>query len=445
MIPLHTSKKPADLLVFLLLISTFFPIFASYVLLSIVLLLILHHYRSQLCRRPSIFAIKSGFVLTKKYLSRGLAKNLAFYLLCISVSTCVSYFYFSEPPQSFLAWIKPLKHYYLKFFIIWIVLDQGVKAFPNLSSKKPLIEKYLTGFLAILFCYAIAQRWFGFDLTHGLMGKLPEHRMTGDIFRVSGFMSHPLTFAYNLSITIFTWAIIFLFSIKKVGFKNNLFTLAILFLSFFLLYLSMSRWALVLMIGFLFILALLYLPYKFKYLFFVLACISLGTLLMVDKSLLMRFKELGNIQNVDRFVFWRAHLHLFKQSILVGIGPKITPELLSEVYASLNYYDKIYSAHNIFIQTLANFGLMGFVGLIGFFTGVYRRLKNTLGNLGNPQFVATMIIGLMVASGLMQNTLLDSEYLYCLFINIHLLALASENTVGEKLKKHEFQHKNKQS
>jgi O-antigen ligase len=84
----------------------------------------------------------------------------------------------------------------------------------------------------------------------------------------------------------------------------------------------------------------------------------------------------------------------------------------------------MYEAHNIVLQTLADTGLIGFAGLLALFSGLVlaaRRLSRaTAGAQGISYLTAATLL-----TGLMQNDLRDSEYLYAFWFFLSLLLVQS--------------------
>jgi len=71
----------------------------------------------------------------------------------------------------------------------------------------PRIVLPLTAMIGLYVGYCVLQRYTGVNWSQGFAGRIGLNRFAYDVFRVSGFMGHPLTFAINLLIfgVTLTW------------------------------------------------------------------------------------------------------------------------------------------------------------------------------------------------------------------------------------------------
>jgi O-antigen ligase len=92
-----------------------------------------------------------------------------------------------------------------------------------------------------------------------------------------------------------------------------------------------------------------------------------------------------NISGQDaRLSFWAASLRMFQTAPLTGVGPAVWPTLRASytVPAQLDYY--IPHAHDIYIQALAEFGLLAIPAAVGVFLWLGRLLSRTLRTGAQP-------------------------------------------------------------
>ena len=145
--------------------------------------------------------------------------------------------------------------------------------------------------------------------------------------------------------------------------------------------------------------------------------VSLGRfceLFQNDKSFTQRF---------PRVVFWQLHWQMFLDNPVAGITRTGIDDALKAYFNAAGYHDTIYEAHNLFLQYLADTGMIGFLGLLGWWIGLFltwRRLRPDFSQGVSYLAVATFLCALM------QNNLRDSAYVYALwfFLSIILVQAA---------------------
>lgn len=267
-------------------------------------------------------------------------------------------------------------------------------------------------FLVALFLYCLVQRYTGLDLVHGWGAVLPPNRFDFGVYRVSGFMGHPLSLGYNaVMVCLVSWTLA-LASARGSVLRRKW---SILFvLSFLILVLSSSRWPLA-------VLAIVLCAdtvRRFRNpLILVPVVLLLAGAVFSSANLKGRFADFVNSdrkieERLPRVVFWKVHTTMVADHPWVGIGYGNRNSALLDYYSRSGYtnYERKYSAHNIYLQTLADSGVIGFGGLIAFLTGCWifaRRFDRSGDHGGMRAFMAAALL-----AGLMQNTLRDSEYLY---------------------------------
>lgn len=407
-------------------LSCLLPIFSGY-LVSFLLLLYHVHKKyifdvGELAKTVSL--LKPGESEEPKFRNRfysiqkPLFLGLSIFLGCLLISSLGSYFQ-NGADVNMGMWLKPYVHLLAKTLILYTVL---VIAFGRIfldfkrSEKNPSSLSFIYGLLiiaAIYLSYCLLQREFGFDWSRGFDAYLPNNRLTGASYRVSGFMSHPLTLAYNLCLIMTAHLLYLKVRFKTFSSPQKTIHGILLLILFSVLLLSQSRFPFVLAI-FSFVAIL---SFKKSHLKFVLPLtIISGIALYFEGSVLERFTHTLSFGEFDRLKFWLVHLEIFKESPIFGNSPKIPASTLEPFYSKFSYHDKIYTAHNIFIQILANYGLVGIFGLLFFLAKLWQFFKALAKSANEPSMMVLFFI--FVGCNLIQNALYDSEFLFAFWVMI---------------------------
>lgn len=262
--------------------------------------------------------------------------------------------------------------------------------------------------------YCILQRQFGVDWLHGFEGRLPEGRFSGGVFRVSGFMGHPLTLAYcqalasvaalGLSRSVvekwekFAWLIGSIGCAAVVlisGSRGPQLTLILAFLISFPVRILVGRWKLTLLIA------------------------LLVGFLGVKYNIFARFTELtqSGMGGDARWVHWQVFWNIFTDNLWVGIGPGGRDAAISAYYLAFGHSDKIMLAHNAYLQYAAEYGVLGLLGL-GYWIVSWCRLAKSAPRVSR---VLWALIFLICFGALTQNNLQDSEFVLALTVWMMLL------------------------
>ncbi len=295
-------------------------------------------------------------------------------------------------------------------------------------SESFLIPRVLLAFSLSLLVYGLLQRYQGVDWVHGFQARLGANREAYGVYRVSGWMDHPLTFSFNLmlfSLLSFAHA---LWLWKKARLKDARFWFFETGILLLLLLLTDSRYPIMLT----FLLLLLALAWEFPKLRKFLAVgtvlcglVLWGLLAFLPSEYLGRWGELLDSrftweQRFDRIVFWKVNWLLFLEHPFIGTGLARYDVSLLDTYLHAGYtgLERKYNAHNIYLQTLADSGILGGVGLLILLTALGRlafEVKKRFHHLGLVLvFLAT------IGGGLVQNHLRDTEYLFALWISMGL-------------------------
>jgi O-antigen ligase len=277
--------------------------------------------------------------------------------------------------------------------------------------------KFMLGGTALIFVYAVFQRYTGIDWVHGFGASLPDERYAYGVYRASAFMGHPLTFAYNSMV----------FSLFSFGQGMHELTIrrekwqwfGCSALAFGCVLLSGSRWPLFVN-GLLILGVLLATMRRSRVMWVVLGLVILASGIF-GKGVWGRFTEPFRSdrpweERVPRLVFWQVHWDMFQDHPLAGVGYAERRVRRLDYYNKTGYHDieRKYSAHNIYLQTLADSGLIGFVALFSLLGGLilasYRAWQR------DAERGLLLVAGGTLLAGLMQNNLRDSEYLFALWL-----------------------------
>ncbi len=312
-----------------------------------------------------------------------------------------------------------------------IILCMLVMAQRARTSSSPMLSpKALLLAISMLTLYMIGQRYQGWDWVHGWHARLGEHRFAYGVYRASGFMGHPLSLAFNAMLLSVLAASQGLWSWKYER-RQGIVWFLVSFLMLFQIFLTGSRFPLAITCALLMVLFSLWAfshrqeqPIRMRYV--ILGLLGVASLTFaLDPNLRGRSLELFNSQqnfeeNFDRIIFWKVNLCLALDHLGVGSGLLRYPSVLLDYYQQAGYtnYERKYAAHNIFLQTAADMGLLGLTGLTVFLVILF-----SVGIQVWKRWCHAGVIMLALAtvtSGLMQNNLRDSEFLFALWAGIGL-------------------------
>lgn len=298
----------------------------------------------------------------------------------------------------------------------------------------PLIRvRYLLGFALLYTLYMLGQRYYGWNWVHGWDARLGENRFAYGVYRGSGFMGHPLTLAYNALIfsgltfghSLWLWS-----SRRREAYAWLGLTACLIAI----LVLSGSRFpigiACVLLSGGLLLHVLRNSGQRLRILWLipltlVLSVLGFLLLTLIDPSLSGRFAELSQQSQTreysfDRLVFWQIHWSIFLDHPWFGSGFSQYDTVLLDAYYRSGFalLERKYNAHNIYLQTLAELGLLGMLALL-VFIGNFLRLAWRFWSSWRHMGWLLLVLGL-VSGGLLQNVLRDSEFLFACWFSLGL-------------------------
>ena len=292
----------------------------------------------------------------------------------------------------------------------------------NLVKRKygpiPDFSRSIALYIGLYFIYCLFQRYTGIDWAKGFSATLPDNRFSYGVFRLSGFMGHPLTLAYNLIFATLLFSF-FCYGSYLEGHKSRAFWWASsVLLCISILLLSGSRWPLVVLAisGLLWTSKVILKRWKIAAMLGVL----FAGAIFLEGSLIGRFSEVyskGRVktEEIPRLVFWKIHTKMFVDNPVWGVGYSARTVGSVDYYTKNGYnsMERKYSAHNQYLQVLADSGLVGFVVLFGFWSWMLILFKLvTDSTIKKVLFTCVFIVTL---SCVMNNVLRDSEFLFALW------------------------------
>lgn len=395
----------------LVFISALLPIFSGY---SICFFALMYLAKSKHLKLTSINPLGTTYYSCLKPIAIG-SLTLTMILLLTNIGSAIQYPYAPTVASAFSKW----SHLMVKYALLPMVLCLfGALLHKQLSERSQLVDTIAKAYLsltALHFVYAIVQSRTGIDWVHGFDAILGEHRKSGEIFRISGFMAHPLTLSYNLGLLFLATACLSRGVSKNFNHLKLYLYAAATFLALTLL-ISGSRAPIILTLG---CSVLLFhkeiLTHWKKY---ILLSTTAAGLLIWEGSLLRRFAELfensDSIYDLPRFKFWSVHWQAFLDHPILGTGIKGRSQAIEPYYQSIGFIEKQYNAHNIYLQFLADSGLIGFTGFFVFciclLLSCYR-----ISQLSKNVTIFVFPF-LMMISGIIQNNWRDSEIVYCFWL-----------------------------
>ena len=342
---------------------------------------------------------------TKLDLSRWLS-ILAPLLLCIwiMVSTVLNPQNPEEKPWQYLGGYLPLS-------LLPLLAELKLGQIQPLN--KPIL-KYLA---------AIAAAWGIVVLSQAVLGWSLRNPAGGVDYRAFGFYSHPLTLAYA-ALLLWPWALAAVFT-KPSNRHSWLIVTAIASILLF----SQSRacWALALLI-------LLWnlakrLKGRTRLIAGLIVCLSVIGIAGTENKISQRFGALFSANNPDRqssypddrVAFWHAHLEMIKERPIIGHGMHLGTSYRKPYYEKIGLaeLEKKYEAHNQYLQTWTNGGIIGLSIYLVWLAALVFRGRYLSPSLQGPWL---QMLAVFAAGALVQNAYSDSEVRHVFTVALVTLA-----------------------
>ena len=340
--------------------------------------------------------------------------------ICHLLGALLAFIFSQDAPSVFMA-LRPSAHIVLKWNILWFLLAFGVRSFMLRGGRFVEISKWLCIWLLLHFAYCLAQRYTGVDWSHGLFARLGPNRFAYGVYRVSGFMGHPLSLVYNL---VLLGLCALPLSCFTPVYSYRLRWSAITGLALMTLMIGGSRFPLVA-----FFATLLICFHRQLWILrsrILIASAVIVIILYLEGSILLRIREffaggLSLTERFDRWVFWQAHWQVFIEHPFFGTGMWAIDTALEEPYRVLGYTHRMYGAHNIFLQQMADGGIIGLSGILILLLGLFVSAKRAKFAYRSWNPLMALAWG-AIASGLLQNNFRDSEFVFCFWLCVAISA-----------------------
>ncbi len=248
----------------------------------------------------------------------------------------------------------------------------------------------------------------------------------GPYVRSQGFYSHPLTLAY---VILLFWPLsqhYFAIQWQTLG-RVSAATMLAASSVLAILYLSGSRTCqavafLAAILG-----AVIYLPKRTMIPALAGMVIVVTLIVGTPNRLGSKFQSTFSSEGVDRYssypddrlAFWHAHWLMFLDKPFTGHGRKISREIRQHYYTRLGLknFEKPYTAHNMYLQTLAEGGVVSLLLFFGWGTCLMSYASR---NFRDKPYLWLMLFVFFLA-GTTQNAVQDSEVRYALAVLLGLL------------------------
>lgn len=365
-------------------------------------------------------------------------------VVCSHILSAIGGYFWSPFAPSLGKVLSPIQHLLLKWGLLWVVYFNSMRLMVRKNWDPSKVGSWLLVAMVVHFLYCMVQRSTGIDWTHGFSGHLESNRFAYGVYRISGWHSHPLTLAYNLMLISASAAYIAIMMGDGLSFSLRVCWGAVSCFALLTLLFTGSRFVLLVFPVTLFLLEWRRIrAYVWQISSFLLVA---GVVLWWEGSFKGRFAELFDPSipfsvRWSRVVYWQVHWRVFLDHPWFGVTMGGMRDALKQYWPAEYSNLEILPAHNIFLQTLADSGVIGAFGLVGFLISFWissRRAYRVLGRSSGLEWMLTLTI----IVGLVQNNLRDSEYLMALwYLSSVLIVRAALVSLGRgddsvKIKKH---------
>lgn len=338
------------------------------------------------------------------------------------------------------------------------------------SSYQPLWRQVFIGYsvtVLIVAGYLIAQHLTGFDIRAKTGHVGMNNMMPSGLFRVKGFYGHTLSLASNaLALAVFFAVLAIRLSALRLASQSGRWNwqlctwLAMVMVGF--IYLAGSRTVMVAAIVMAVAIAVAHAgrwrPWLIGAIGLSLAGIVAAALILGVDGLLLgllsalqalpggeRFAPLvakvqnGDLAAIPRLVFWRTHWQMIQDAPILGHGYAYMSETTQVYYRQLGLgdYFRRYNAHNVYLQFIAETGVVGVVALAATLRYLWVNLRVWGSRCRFRRAWLTALAWSLTANavhGLTQNTFFDANviavYILLLSVVVWLPVQPPTNGVG---------------
>lgn len=394
------------ILVILSTLAMFTPVFSGYVLGGFMLVVVLLSRFET--RTSGQIVIRARFLTLLRPLSNA---SLVLWMLLILAGLWAAAE--TEHPD-YKALRQGLGNVGVKYVILWF-------AYLSFWWRAAAFRKLWTAFAlsyavaaVVHGAFCVAQRQLGLDWAHGFSGVLNPGRFAYGVYRISGFMGHPLTLGYCQALALV--GCLTLWRNAEERWEKNAWLVASIAAAL-VLSLSGSRGPIAsALIGF----ALIF-PFTGFLRHWKITSIGLVGLVIFAWyfGLFARFSELfqSGVGGDARALHLAVHWRIFTEHLFHGLGPGAPREAISAYYLSYGIGDSIKLAHNAFLQFAADYGLLGVAGVVNWVVSyLFVARRTSIVKSGLYALLAVSVSGAMS-----QNTYQDSGFMFSLTVWTMLL------------------------
>jgi hypothetical protein len=412
------------MLIILSALALFTPVFSAYVIGVVMMIVMIFGMQNNLTnnipnnisadvRRGGLNITNDDLTRYRNFVDEQTRRSCLLWLLLVT-SASIAALMTAKANHGDL--VRSIGHLGVKYVLLWFVLTRFWR---RIAGKAEILKLFALTYAAaafVHFLYAVYQRHSGADWVHGFSAVLPQGRFAYGVYRISGFMGHPLTMGYCQSIA----AVCCFGFLRVTGNRSEKFAwILATSCASMVVALSGSRGPQIAMTAG--IMASLPMSFWRQNIKKILLCGIIVLFSGYYAGFFLRFLEIfqrgsgGDMRTVHWTVFWR----IFTDYPIFGLGPAAPREVISSYYKALGASDNIRLAHNTWLQFAAEFGLVGLAGAMYWCHGwwVFGRKLGHLADLGRGLFVV------IIVGSLTQNNLQDSQFLYAITMWSILIAL----------------------
>lgn len=282
---------------------------------------------------------------------------------------------------------------------------------------------------AVMGAVAVAQSVWGF--------RIQGAEFVAGPLRAQGFYSHPLTFAY-VGLLLFPVGCVQVARRPKsvAAWGQFLGALAIV-------YASQSRTVQAVCFAVLALNVLYFAKGRIRLMLMGVAAVAILVVGVTDNPMRARFlSTLSGGHDVrsgyadDRLAFWHAHWEMVKERPVLGHGDHLNTAYRARFYEriGLGGFERMYEAHNMYLQVLVNAGGVGLFVFLGWI-GWYWRRSGQLARYGVGGKIALETWAAVLLAALTQNAFQDSEVRYAMTLLCTAIWMATASTAGTEASK----------
>ncbi len=329
-----------------------------------------------------------------------------------------------DPAKAWGTNLYELYHLSGKLFLRGLIIVTVLFAAQSRGITLRAVAPWFYSLLVLNCIYLVAQRYTGIDWIHGFHTILPDNRFSYGVYRASGFTGHPLSLGFDALLMAVVGLLNFWPREGPLQLRSHWFLL--FGLSVFVVILTQSRWPLVVLC---FLVAARFCTAqnfswrpltKFWMALAVVATIGGGIVTSQNRFAEILDSSKTFQERETRLVFWKVHWQMFLDHPVLGVGYGDRESTRMDYYKKEGYTNssRKYEAHNIYLQVLADSGLIGLAGLLCFMAGP---LVVGVRRFAKRDDRLILFVVAAALCGLMQNTFRDSEFAFAYWVSLGLL------------------------